>query len=68
LSLYWIGWGRAEVVKELREAAGGMDYAAVGMALRRLDRKLPSVCPEQDAPTPVTHPRYPAGSLQVNRR
>jgi len=26
---------------ELGEAAGGMDYAAVGMALRRLDRKLP---------------------------
>ena len=26
---------------ELGEAAGGMDYAAVGMALRRLDRTLP---------------------------
>jgi len=26
---------------QLGEAAGGMDYAAVGMALRRLDRKLP---------------------------
>jgi len=26
---------------ELGEVAGGMDYAAVGMALRRLDRKLP---------------------------
>ena len=28
-------------LSELGKAAGGMDYAAVGMALRRFDRKLP---------------------------
>ena len=40
---------------ELGEAAGGMDYAAVGMALRRLDRKLPDAPELRRLEARITH-------------